>query len=199
MVRINLLPIRDTLRKRELKNFGIVAAVMVAVAIAIVLGLWWYLSMQIEKLGEAKRVQEQSLTKLKKENEEIAKLNEEIKRLQRQVDTIKKLTSVRDTPAPFMKAVSMSIPPEVWITSLTKSGSSFTIDGVGVDNTVVVNFVQNLQAIRKDFSVKRPKVDPTVKTDTPFFGRVKLTQVVRSAGRGGLGSMKFRIVGSIRN
>ncbi|MEW6531718.1 MAG: PilN domain-containing protein [Thermodesulfobacteriota bacterium] len=197
MVRINLLPIRHILRKRELKNFGITALAILVVAFGLMGLAYTYVSVKIGDLNTEKTKQEAKLNKLKQRNQEINALKAEIARLQKQVDTIEKLTKIRDTPAPFMGAVSLAIPDEVWVQNMTKSGRSFTLDGIGVDNTVIVKFVENLQRIRKNYTAKQPRIDPG-KKDEPFFGDVRLVQVVRSGARGALGSMQFKIVGTLR-
>jgi hypothetical protein len=151
-------------------------------------------------LEKDKTVHEIKLKQLKEKNKEIEDLKNRIARLQRQVDTIERLTKIRDTPAPFMDAVALAIPDEVWVTAITKTGRSFALDGVGVDNTVVVNFVQRLQSIKQGFTAKQPWANPAVPTDKTFFADVKLLQIVATTGAaaGGLGSMSFKIVGNLR-
>jgi type IV pilus assembly protein PilN len=198
MVRVNLLPIREILRKRELKQFLLLTAVIVAATFGLMVCTAVFFSWKISSLEKDKVVHETKLNQLKEKNKEIEELKNRIARLQRQVDTIERLTKIRDTPAPFMAAVALAIPDEVWLTSITKTGRSFALDGVGVDNTVVVNFVQRLQSIKRGFTPKQPWTNPAVPTDKTFFTDVKLLQIVASGGTGGLGTMSFKIVGSLR-
>ena len=72
------------------------------------------------------------------------------------------------------------------------------MDGAGADNTVVVNFVNRLQRIRKGFSQARPFVDKAKKGDETFFADVKLLQIVRASKPGGLATVSFKITGTIR-
>ncbi len=200
MVRVNLLPIREILRKRELKQFGLLAGAIIGATVAVMVLGYFALTMKISDLESDKAAQQKTLEELKRKNQEINQLREEIARLQKQVDTIEKLTKVRDTPADFMVAVSTAIPEEVWVQTVTKKGKGFTIDGMGPDNTVIVSFVRRLSAIRKDFTAKRPWIDPSEKEAESFFSDVKLVEVVKggAAGAGVRGAMKFKIVGSIR-
>ena len=158
-----------------------------------------FFSWKISSLEKDKKVHETKLNQLKEKNKEIEELKNRIARLQRQVDTIQRLTKIRDTPAPFMAALALAIPDEVWVNSITKTGRSFALEGVGVDNTVVVNFVQRLQSIKQGFTLKQPWANPAVPTDHTFFTDVKLLQIVAStAGAGGLGTMSFKIIGNLR-
>jgi type IV pilus assembly protein PilN len=199
MVRVNLLPIREILRKRELKQFLLLTAVIVASTFGLMVCTAVFFSWKISSLEKDKTVHETKLNQLKQKNKEIEDLKNRIARLQRQVDTIEKLTKIRDTPAPFMAALALAIPDEVWVTGITKTGRSFALDGVGVDNTVVVNFVQRLQSVKQGFTAKQPWANPAVPTDHTFFSDVKLLQIVATTGAaGGLGSMNFKIVGNLR-
>lgn len=198
MVRINLLPIRDILRKRELKQFGITIAAIVVGALALGAAMYFYFDMQKTRLEADKARHSSELASLKKKNKEIADLKNEITRLQKQVDTIQKLTKVRDTPAPFMAALSFAMPDEVWLKTISKSGKSFSVDGIGVDNTVVVNFVERLQKVRKRFTDQRPWKDPKDPKEEGFFDSVKLVSIVAGTSRTGLGQVNFKVVGKLR-
>jgi type IV pilus assembly protein PilN len=198
MVRINLLPIRDLLRKKELKQFGLFAgATLLGVAVVMVL-TYFYFSMTISSLQKLESERQTRLSKLKQENKEIEDLKNKITSLQKQVDTIERLTKTRDTPAPFMAALSLATPDEVWLSTITKGGKGFSLDGTGVDNTAVVNFVSRLQKIRQSFTIRQPYINPSDPKDLSFFGEINLVQVVAGSGTGGLGTVTFKIVGNVR-
>lgn len=193
MIKINLLPIRQILRTRELKQFATVAVAILLVTLLAMAGTYWWLSSKVSSLQAEQRQQQDKLNQLKRKNKEINKLKAEIARLQRQVDTIKKLTRIRNTPAPFMAALSIAIPDEVWLSSISKTGRRFSLVGMGVDNTVVVNFVHRLQRIKQGFTLKHPWLDPENREQKSFFSNVKLVQIVRKGA-----SMSFTIVGTQR-
>ncbi len=201
MVRINLLPIREILRKRELKQFALFGGAAVACVIALTIVAYLYLSWTISAHQAKQANLQKELNQLKQKNKEVEDLKNRITRLQKQVDTIERLTKTRDTPAPFMAALSMAIPDEVWVTSITKSGRGFTVDGTGVDNTAVVNFVERLQKVRKVFTAKQPFINPANPNEKSFFSDVNLVQVLAGAKAGGapgLGIMSFKVTGSVR-
>jgi type IV pilus assembly protein PilN len=204
MVRINLLPIREILKKRELKQFAVYSGTILIAAVAVMVLAYMVFSYKVSGLEKEKTVQQKKLAELKEKNKEIETLKAEITRLQKQVDTIQNLTKIRDTPAPFMAAISRALPDEVWLTSITKSGKSFTLEGLGLDNTVVVKFVENLQALKKGFFDRQFGTGSDKDGNLPFFTDVKLVQVVAAtsgAARGGtpgLSTMNFKVVGQIR-
>jgi type IV pilus assembly protein PilN len=198
MVRINLLPIRDLLRKKELKQFALFAGATLLAVVGLMVVTYLYFSMTIGGLQKEQSSLQARLNKLKQDNKEIEDLKNKITSLQKQVDTIEKLTKTRDTPAPFMAALSLATPDEVWLSAISKGGKGFSLDGTGVDNTAVVNFVSRLQKIRQAFTVRQPFINPSDPKDTSFFGEINLVQVVAGSGSGGLGTVSFKIVGSLR-
>lgn len=194
MVRVNLLPIRAILRKRELKQSIIIAVAILVAGLAMVGAFYFYTQSEIGRLQAERNQHQAQLNRLKKENEKINRLKAEIARLRKQVDTIEKLTKTRDTPAPFMDAVAKAIPAECWLAEMSKSGKNFTLGGIGADNNVVVEFVNRLKNLPADFAENPPPPDyaKAKKPEKTLFGTVKLVQVV-SAGKG----MTFQIVGTI--
>jgi Tfp pilus assembly protein PilN len=198
MVRINLLPIRSILRLRELKQFVILAVAALVSSLALMAAIWFYVDQKIQGLQTELKGKQSELSALKVKTKEIENLKNEIARLEKQVDSIQKLTKTRNTPAPFMSAVSLAVPDEVWINNISKQSQSFSLDGVGADNTVVVNFVNKLQQIRQGFTRKRPYIDKNNPDDKPFFQNIKLLQVVASNKPGGLAAVDFKITGTLR-
>ncbi len=198
MVRINLLPIRDILRKRELKQFGLLTGIALVAVAGICILTYVFFSIQEANLEAERQSQQQKLNKLKEKNKEITDLKNEITRLQKQVDTIQKLTKIRDTPAPFMAAVSLAIPDAVWVKTITKTRKNFTLAGTGVDNTVVVNFVERLQKLRQDFTPQQPWLDPKNTKEKSFFSEVKLVSIVAAREKTGLDTVGFQITGHLR-
>jgi type IV pilus assembly protein PilN len=199
MVKINLLPYRENRRKRERTNFLIYGLALLSLFIVAAVGVYWYYSDYASSLEHQKTIQQAKLNDLKKKNKEIEDLKNRIDRLKKQVETIQKLTKTRDSPAPFMSALSLAMPGEVWVSAISKTGKSFSLDGTGVDNTVVINFVQNLQKVREGFTEKQPWVNPANPKEKTFFANVKLVQVVTAGGApGSLGAMSFKVVGSLR-
>ena len=184
MVRINLLPVRETLRGRELKQLGFVVAGVLAAVVAVALVTYFVLSGNVGSLKAEQATLQKKLNELMSKNAEINAAKAEIDRLLKQLATVNRLTQVRETPAPFMAAVAKAIPDEVWLTSLSETQKGFTITGEGVDNTVVVNFVQRLQQVMLD-------------KDQRFFADVRLVNIVRQTAGGRLGAMNFTIVGAM--
>jgi Tfp pilus assembly protein PilN len=198
MVRINLLPIRGILRRRELKQFIFIASAALAVTVLVMGAAYLYMEWTIDSLRAKETGLRAKLESLKAQNKSIEDLKTEITRLQKQVETIQNLTRTRVSPAPFMGALSLAMPDDVWVNSVSKQGQSFSFDGLGGDNTVVVDFVHRLQNVRQGFTPRRPFVDKNNPDDVPFFSEVKLMRIVAANKPGGLEAVSFQITGTVR-
>jgi type IV pilus assembly protein PilN len=199
MVRINLLPVRETLRKRQLKQFALIAGAIVAATALIMVGTYLILSGKISSLQGQLAAHQAKLNDLKKKNQEINELKKKVAEKEKQVKTINDLTKKRDTPDPFMWGVARAIPDSVWLKSMNKTGGAFQLEGVGTDNTVVVEFVERLQKIAKNGTDEAPFRDPKRKDDPPLFNNVKLIQTVRGGGgKGSANEMSFSVRGNVQ-
>ena len=205
MVRINLLPIRSILRKRELKQFYVIAGGIVAVAFVLMGLVYLYYDSAISSLDSEMASKKQKLAKLQEENKEIKDLQIKVESLEQQVKSVRNLTKTRISPAPFMQGLALAIPGDIWLDSIAfaqpdqppsgaKIPGSFTLSGTGTDNTVVVDFIQRLQNLKKrQVNLSTPKADQ----DQPFFGNVKLGPVTRTSGPSGQDQIKFTVGGVV--
>jgi Tfp pilus assembly protein PilN len=198
MVRINLLPIRGILRRRELKQFIIVAGAALVCTVLVMGAAYLFMEWTLDNLRNSETKLKAKLADLKKQNQAIEDLKTEITRLQKQVETIQTLTRTRVSPAPFLGALSLAMPDDIWVNAVSKQGQSFSVDGLGGDNTVVVDFVHRLQTIRQGFTVRRPYIDKKNPDDVPFFSEVKLMRIVAATKPGGLEAVSFQITGMVR-
>ncbi len=212
MVRINLLPIRSILRKRELRQFYQRAGGIVAVAFVVMGLVYLYYDSAISSLDSEVASKKQRLAKLQEGNKEIKDLQIKVESLEQQVKSVRNLTKTRISPAPFMQGLALAIPGDVWLDSITftqpiptpsgvgsaagdlKTPGAFTLSGTGTDNTVVVDFIQRLQNLKKkQVNLSTPKAEQ----DKPFFGNVKLGPVTRTAGPSGQDQIQFTVGGVV--
>ncbi len=150
MIRINLLPREERVKKREFKlpdvsTFAIVGVVVLFVA----------------AIGATSFVQREKIRRL--ENK-IAAANEESKKLAPQLAKIKEITREREEVdrrlgiiadldryryyrVKLMSDVSFNIPENCWLTELSEvTPNQFLIDGVAFSNFTVADIMTNLEA-----------------------------------------------------
>lgn len=201
MVRINLLPIRDILRKRDLKRFIVLSCIALSATVGIM--VFWYLTLnaKLSALGQDHSALQKRLEQLTERNKEITSLTKEEGQLKKQLNEIRKLVQNRDSFARIMEAISLTIPEDVWLESLEKTPNrNFTLVGKSLDNSSVTSFVEKLQTIRIDFTQKSLHQDPGETSQQTFFADVdfKGFEAATGGAETAKGTINFKIVGRLR-
>jgi len=144
LIRINLLP------KRKKKSLVIGRELMSGAIFLLLLfgavALWYYqLNFKIENLqrqiSETKRQIETSNIQIDK----IKKLKEEKKEVERKLNIIKELKSRQKGPAPLLNQLSLIIPDEIWLSSLSSKGSQLSLEGMSLTANNVADFMKSLE------------------------------------------------------
>jgi len=183
MIRVNLIPIREYLRKRDLKRFIIQAAFGAAITIVLMIGSYWYydreLSLMQVKLSGMKKERDQ----LSEKTKQLLSLKQEEIRLKNQVEQSRKLVEKKESIALLLEAVSLAIPDEVWLEKLEKQPNrNFRLDGKGKDNRSVMTFVEQLRNIKADFTEKQPFINEEHAAQEAFLDIVKLAKLEANQG-----------------
>lgn len=173
MIRINLLPVRAAQKKEKLRAQISILVLTVVVALVVCAGL--YAAMAV---------------KISNQKEEIARINDEIRQLQKiigEVGRYKKLSedlqaklNVMDRlkegqtgPVHLLDQLSLVLPERLWVTSFKESGGAISITGIGLNETAVAAFMQNLEA-------------------SPYYVGVEL-QVIEQVTQDGLKLQRFSL------
>lgn len=155
MLRINLLPVKKIKQQaaawQQLKIFGFVFAALLAVLIFAVLylnGKVSGLNIDIAKLGKRKT----ELAQILKEIEELEKKKEAIKQ---QTKLIQDLDRTSALTAYILNEVANLTPNDrLWLTSLTQTGSTLSLNGTALDNQTVAEYLDKLEASKYISDVK---------------------------------------------
>jgi len=146
MIRINLLPIKQIKQKALLRQqlAGLVCLfLLVMVAIAVV--HQWQVS-NITSL-------QASISSLNKEkntyNKTIKRINELKKtkqRLDAKINAIERLKEKSSLAVHIIDEVATRTPQDrMWLTSLTQSGSTLSLQGVALDNATIAQYMQSME------------------------------------------------------
>lgn len=171
MIRINLLPVRQTRKvealRRELTLAGIVGAIVLAVCMLAFIGA----KLQAASVGaENKKIQA-----------EIAQLGEDVARVdemekikeerQRKLDVIIGLRAKKTGPVHMLDDLADATPDKLTLTSLVEDKGNITIRGVAISNEVISQFLKELD--------KTPTFEQVYLVDIDSQGKGK--QVVSSS------------------
>jgi type IV pilus assembly protein PilN len=145
MIKVNLLPIKELMRKQMLIQHAIIGAIPIILAAIIIVMFNFSVSARIKRLDAEIKVSRNEITKLDRVIGRIDKLKKDKKELEERLIVIDKLNKNRSIPVHILDELSKNIPEKLWINSLSQSGSKLTLKGVGLDNETIVNFIKNLK------------------------------------------------------
>lgn len=161
MIKINLLPVRETQKKERLRDQAVVLiACVVIVAIGCAAAYTTILSKISQKNdlinGQTKVIEQ--LTKQIGEVEKVKKLQAE---LQSKLDVLETLKSNKVGPAHMLDDLAMATPERLWINTFDIIGGAVSLTGLGVDEGVVATFLQKLEASPYYMNVELQSLEQT--------------------------------------
>lgn len=189
MIRINLLPIREILRKKDLKQFIKDSILGAGMTIVLMIAAYFYYDMDFQYLQSQVGSEKKKREELAEKNKQLIPLKNEELRLKRQVEESRRLVERKESIALLLEAVSTTIPDEVWLDQLEKhQNQEFFFRGKAKDNKSVMKFVEDLKSIKLK------------NEESVLFGDVKLRELsaVQGPQEGGEQTMMFTIAGSMK-
>lgn len=196
-----MLPIRETLRKQDLKRFIVHAVIGAVVTIMLMIGSYWYydreLSLMQTRLAGIKKERDQ----LSEKTKQLFSLIQEDKRLKDQVTQIRKLVERKESIALLLEAVSLAIPDDVWLEKLEKQPNRFfRLEGKSKNNKSVMTFVDQLRNVKQDFTEKHPFLDKEDPAKDTLLNEIKLVKLeaAQSADESGDSLVVFSVEGIMK-
>lgn len=146
MIRINLLPVKDKIRKQAgIVQLWLMAAVLVIVSASFV-GINVKYSNTNAGLADKNAQMKAEIKRLEDLIGEVNELEKDRARLQKQLDVISTLEKGKTGPVKMLDALAEAIPKRVWITDLSESNQSISLTGFGVENADISDFMAALAA-----------------------------------------------------
>ena len=179
MIEINLLPHREARRVAEFRQFSmVVVASLLALSIAI--GALHANAARDAEMARASVQQFQAdLVRFKPQQEKLAQFKVKKAALEQKLAAIRELDEARKGPVRLLAEVGGQTPERLWLTGLAAQGSQVTLEGASLDNSVVANFLRNLN-------------------DSPYFREVDLDRTAREKEVRGVMLVNFTITASLQ-
>ena len=179
MIEINLLPHREARRIAEFRQFAmVVAASLLALTVAI--GTVHASTARDAEMARASVQQFQAdLVRFKPQQEKLTQFKAKKAALEQKLAAIRKLDEARRGPVRLLAEVGSQTPERLWLTGLAAQGNQVTLEGASLDNTVVANFLRNLN-------------------DSPYFREVDLDRTASKKEIRGVMIVNFTITASLR-
>jgi type IV pilus assembly protein PilN len=146
MPRINLIPWRETERKRKRQEFGVGAlgALVAAAAIAFLVNL--QMGAAISNQKERNQYLNEEIAKLDKQITEILALEQQKQRLRARIQVIEQLERSRPEIVHVFDQLVRTIPDGVNLVELKQTDRKLQLRGLAQSSTRVASYMRNLDA-----------------------------------------------------
>lgn len=162
MIRINLLPYRELKRQARQRQFNLMAAGTLVMALAAVLLVHLFFDGLISTQHARNTFLENENTKLDAQIAQIKKLKEQRQALLDRKDVVENLQNNRSLVAHLLDELARRIPPGLYLSSITQKGKTISLQGYAPSNDRVADFMRNLE---KSTVVNAPHLIETHATD----------------------------------
>lgn len=146
MIRVNLLPWREELRKRHARDFGVIVAAAVIVTLMIAFGSHIYFQGVIENQQLRNRYLESEIAALDKKIKEIKDLEKKKQSLIARMNIIQQLQQSRPEIVHLFDELVHVLPQGVFYTKLVQDHRKITVDGAAESNARVSAFMRNIES-----------------------------------------------------
>lgn len=146
MARINLLPWRQEERLRKNKEFNVLAGAGAAFAILIVLLAMVFLNNELSNQQAANDKVKAEITRLEGVLTEIADLEKQRDDMLARMKVIQDLQGHRSIPVRVWDDIARATPNSAYLVSIKRERDLITLTGFAAGNSVVSEFVRNLDA-----------------------------------------------------
>ncbi|HEY3327175.1 MAG TPA: PilN domain-containing protein [Novimethylophilus sp.] len=143
-IRINLLPHRQIKRAEQQRQFGLMAAAVLTLGLAIIFTGYTYIGTDVAAQASRNQRLKDAIAKLDNEIKEIDGLKAKIGELKDRIQAVESLQNNRSRAVVMLDEIARQIPEAVALKSLKQTGDLITMEGVADTNARVAVLVKNL-------------------------------------------------------
>lgn len=144
MIRINLLPVRESHRQAVIRQQGMLIGLAAAVGLVVAVGLHLSIEARISTARSRIQAAEAEFAKLKGTLEKIEVYKKRKEEIQRKLAVITELERARSGPVRILDEIATRIPDRLWLTNLSLKSGLLQLTGYGLDNEIIAAFMTSL-------------------------------------------------------
>ncbi|OIP98506.1 MAG: hypothetical protein AUK35_11150 [Zetaproteobacteria bacterium CG2_30_46_52] len=145
MIRINLLPHRESFRKQQIVEYIIVLAVAVALTVMAIVGVDSSSTEDLVTLESESQSLKAQNTRLSKKIGELKNLDSLRKEVEGKLAIVDELQAGRFRSFTTLVAISEGLPSNTWITEIMDNGKLISLSGFGESSKSIANFLRFLE------------------------------------------------------
>ncbi len=146
MIKINLLPIRQTRKAEALRRETLLAALLGAVVAGGCLFVWAGLTIRDSGLAAENTALSADITRLKKEADDVDAMEAAKAELERKLSVIATLRERKTGPAHMLDELALAAPEKLQMLTLNEHAGNLEFGGLAVSNEVISQFLRALEA-----------------------------------------------------
>lgn len=172
MIKINLLPYREILKKKNITNHALAGGATLVLALLVIVAVNIAITTKISAVEREIGRIESEIASNKKIMEEIKKLKEEKELYRKQFQIIEQLKKDKRGPVIILDELAAKIPEKIWLLELKQKGNTLELVGAALDNKFVSTFMSDLES-------------------SPYFSRVDLIASEMKLAKSGKATQKM--------
>jgi len=147
MIKINLLPVRDIVRRKKYFNEIIATSFAIGFIICILAAVELFQLGSISELKEDIAKIESDKNKYSKILAEIKKIEEDKKILTTRIEVINQLKKSSSLTVHVLDEIANLTPPNrMWLKSLSQNGNQLALTGMALDDQTIARYMDELEA-----------------------------------------------------
>lgn len=144
MIRVNLLPLKETQRAVGQRQQMSVALLSLSVALLMMVVPFAVQSRKLSQLDDRIATLQQEIIQLNEQTREARDLDKKRKELAAKLQVIDDLNQKRVGPLHVLEALSSSAPEKLWLVEFLEARGLSTITGLALDNQTIATFLRQL-------------------------------------------------------
>jgi type IV pilus assembly protein PilN len=144
MIKINLLPREERVRRAPVSTTLVLAAGAAAVVFLAMGYGWYWLSGEVGRLDTTIGQTQAELKRFDELAKQVDRYRAEKKRLEEKIKVIETLVTAQGGPVQILDEISRALPNEVWLTAIHRTGKRLEISGIAFSNFNVATLMTNL-------------------------------------------------------
>jgi len=145
MIKINLLPWREALRKQKQQTFNNALAISVMFTAAIFAGIHFYIADQQDYQMQRNKMLQDEITLLDQKLVDIKNIEEKKTRLINKITVIHNLQRSRPEIVHLFYEIPLATPDGLFMTKLTRTGRDLVFEGKSQSNALVSAFMSAIE------------------------------------------------------
>lgn len=146
MIKINLLPVRQTRKAESLRREAVLAGLFGAIILGGCMVIWAGLGIQLSKVKSDNAVLNAEIAKLAEDVQRVDEMEKFKAELERKLAVIADLRSRKAGPAHMLDELALATPEKLQLSEVREHGGAMNIVGVAVSNEVISQFLRSLEA-----------------------------------------------------